>query len=485
MEKLILSQGVFLKRGSNIALYLPNDMRLFKIQSTDGKTLEEIASHIPPSMCHDSKPIDELPDPFSLQLRQAILPMMVDAETLRKLKIKPNIDRLTINISNACNLWCAYCYADHGHYHAERSLMPPNRACDIINRIYDVYGNISIIHFFGGEPLMNLPAVKSVAELIDAKFQASLIDRMPSFVATTNGTISSKKVISLLKNYKISLTLSWDGPKEVQDDGRPMLGKGSSYDNLIRSIERFSENDIPYDIECTFNSSHLSAGMSIVNLMDFFFEKTGRKIIHIAPASTPNPYITQGRRKDGIFRLSTDSEAKEFIPLKKIIEHYRVAARYSVQNFIKNEGPILDMAYRVIQKLLNQQKSARYCPAFFDQLSISADGSAYPCFMFMGDSKFRLGNVLDDVFPNEKSQEVFFQYFSEFGTDPIGTQAWHKNLFSGCIAGDFISTGEFNRRYLESLQEAIVEECIFGLAVKAEDVVREAAFKSSCNLNYL
>ena len=38
------------------------------------------------------------------------------------------LGRLTINIANACNLWCSYCYADHGQYHAPSSLMPPEMA---------------------------------------------------------------------------------------------------------------------------------------------------------------------------------------------------------------------------------------------------------------------------------------------------------------------------------------------------------------------
>jgi hypothetical protein len=50
------------------------------------------------------------------------------------------------------------------------------------------------------------------------------------------------------------------------------------------------------------------------------------------------------------------------------------------------------------------------------------------------------------------------------GGHTTGTEAWYAALVSGCVAGDYISTGGFSERLYEPVQEAMIEEVILGLA---------------------
>lgn len=57
-----------------------------------------------------------------------------------------------------------------------------------------------------------------------------------------------------------------------------------------------------------------------------------------------------------------------------------------------------------IYTLKNKKESDYYCGAGFRDLSIDINGNIYPCFMFNGESKFVMGNVISgtDMFFNKR-----------------------------------------------------------------------------------
>lgn len=76
-------------------------------------------------------------------------------------------DRITLHISNDCNLRCKYCYASGGNYKMKRSLM----TTDTAKQFYDFAYIISLILkncLFGGEPCLNLNVMEYVCSLLIA-----------------------------------------------------------------------------------------------------------------------------------------------------------------------------------------------------------------------------------------------------------------------------------------------------------------------------
>ncbi len=68
----------------------------------------------------------------------------------------PSLLRLTLNVSNACNMACKYCYASGGTYNTTEMLMNQNTALNTINFFNKNFSSIEHVNFFGGEPtLMN------------------------------------------------------------------------------------------------------------------------------------------------------------------------------------------------------------------------------------------------------------------------------------------------------------------------------------------
>lgn len=190
-----------------------------------------------------------------------------------------------------------------------------------------------------------------------------------------------------------------------------------------------------------------------MNLMDFFYKQFDASITHIAPSSTP---------KDASFHLSPCD----------IVATYSEASEYTIDNVFRGEGPGISFAIGVLKALVAKQRAASYCPAFFDQMSVAVNGDVYPCFMFIGDENFRMGNILRDHFPNEASISVFERYLREFGANPVGREAWYSPLSFGCIAGDYLSAsaGNLGSHYFASLTEGVIASTLLALGRHYEDL---------------
>lgn len=415
---------------------------------------------------------------YLFERRGAILPLLFGT---KKNGLRPSLGRLTLNISNACNLVCHYCYADHGLYHAQKSLMGADRARQLVDRVVELYRAVETVQFFGGEPLMNVAAIDAIGEAFEQAVAERRLSKMPTFVATTNGTLSTSRVLASLRRWKVSLTISWDGPDAIHDLARPTATGKSSARLLRQSLERFDKNGTPYEIECTYSRAHLEAECSVVDLMEFFMEETGQRVTHIAPAFLPDASDRAGDLGSAIFDDHGGWRSWQ-APLAHLIPAYREAAAVSVRNILAARGPILEFAKRIVEQLVEKSPSATYCPAFFSQMSIATDGSVFPCFMFIGDQNFRLGNLFSDSFPTDESRRVFSRYFTEFGEGATGSSAWYAPLSSGCIAGDAIATGSFGRRAMAPLFEAMAEECILGLAADADINMGASSTKESENV---
>ena len=81
-------------------------------------------------------------------------------------------------------------------------------------------------------------------ELICAKFKElhteDKLKHLPNFAIITNGTIFNQKILSFLKNNISIITVSIDGPKEINDYNRIHInGKGTfnEISKFIRTIK--------------------------------------------------------------------------------------------------------------------------------------------------------------------------------------------------------------------------------------------------------
>jgi radical SAM protein with 4Fe4S-binding SPASM domain len=85
------------------------------------------------------------------------------------------------------------------------------------------------------------------------------------------------------------------------------------------------------------------------------------------------------------------------------------------------------------------------CPAGTSKLSIMPDGSVYPCYLFFGQPKFRLGNILcDDLSPILNNPELDFFSRFEKNNCPDTTCKHLPFCHGGCPALSLIIHGDLN-----------------------------------------
>lgn len=72
------------------------------------------------------------------------------------------IKRITLHISNDCNLRCKYCFGGGGSYNQERNLMTEQTAIEFVDFCVEQFERVEKIVFFGGEPMLNLKGMEIV-----------------------------------------------------------------------------------------------------------------------------------------------------------------------------------------------------------------------------------------------------------------------------------------------------------------------------------
>ena len=96
--------------------------------------------------------------------------------------VQRRLSKLVLNVSNACDLECRYCYAQHGTYGKAASLMSEELVRLALERTAEFFGAIEAVQFFGGEPTLNIPAIRLACEYLQAMYQAKTIPAMPLLV---------------------------------------------------------------------------------------------------------------------------------------------------------------------------------------------------------------------------------------------------------------------------------------------------------------
>lgn len=153
------------------------------------------------------------------------------AATVRPLLREPTIRSLTINVSQICNLACTYCAAGGDGTYGSKTKTPDLESTQsLLTRLISTLpaGEIFVITFLGGEPLLHPEIVKSLAR--HAQLMAAGRNIRLDFDIVTNGTLITPEAAELLASLHANVTISIDGAPEDNDRARvTKSGRGSSH----------------------------------------------------------------------------------------------------------------------------------------------------------------------------------------------------------------------------------------------------------------
>lgn len=141
-----------------------------------------------------------------------------------------SVRSLTINIAQICNLKCSYCAAGgDGTYGSPVKEIDLTQLFDQLQMLlHDVpNGGSFTITFLGGEPLIYPDAITAIARFV--KLQVAGRDIRVRYDLVTNGTLATPQIAELLASIRCHVTVSLDGPPEINDRQRPTrAGAGST-----------------------------------------------------------------------------------------------------------------------------------------------------------------------------------------------------------------------------------------------------------------
>ena len=147
-------------------------------------------------------------------------------------------------ITQKCNMGCSYCFGCN----KEMENVSIEKADEITADIF--YNKIRLI---GGEPFLNMPAIEKVCQNLSDN---SAFNDPRTIRISTNGTLIRKN-IDILKKLNVCLTISLDGPKEINDIDRVYNDKSGSFNDVMDGINLCIENDIPWDYAVTLSKNKL------------------------------------------------------------------------------------------------------------------------------------------------------------------------------------------------------------------------------------
>lgn len=396
--------------------YLPDYKRIFKVNEAGIRFIQDIA---------DGKSKDTIKEEFNLsdedynsfvdclniqnEFRGAKL-MTVNSDRI--------LSRLVIHITNMCNLNCKYCYANGGNYLSEEQVMSLEMLEKVLFTFYEHYEKINAIQFFGGEPLMNMPAIEKTCEWV-RKVDAEK-GTTTQFGIVTNGMLIDEKFIKLVKKYNINVTVSYDGDIFVNDMIRVNKNGEGVSKQVIKNTKILKEQtNEPNTIEVTYTQVHVDNGIGILDVIKHIQELFPNTYVHLVPAggTEDDDYTVRN------LKMFADSIDEIFHELDK-----------------QEKGVILSysLADRIFRGLRNPSYSGSsyICDAGLGTLSVSVNGDVYPCFMFTDQKDLNLGNINDvDLFERDgfKNKLECIQKFSFKESNEECKNCYINTLCNGCL----------------------------------------------------
>ncbi len=336
------------------------------------------------------------------------------------------VKALCLHIAHTCNLNCSYCFASQGKYHGDRALMSfevGKRALDFLVENSGKRRNLEV-DFFGGEPLMNFTVVKQLVEY--ARSIEKEKGKNFRFTLTTNGMLIDDDVIEFSNREMSNVVLSLDGRKEVHDRFRVDYQGRGSWEQIVPKFQKFvkARDNKNYYMRGTFTHLNPDFLEDIKTMLDLGFTELSMEPVVCAP---DDPSALTEEDKAVVMKQYEDLA-------DMMLARHREGNPFTFYHYMIDlkGGPCI-------------YKRVSGCGSGTEYMAVTPWGDLYPCHQFVGEEKFRLGNVFDGV-TNTEIQDEFMA--CNVYTRPECADCWAKLYCSGgCAANAYHATGSVKGIY--------------------------------------
>ncbi len=323
---------------------------------------------------------------------------------------------MVLNVTNQCNLSCGYCYeygddkivdTENGK---QSKFMSQETARQSVEFMLEESQDIETVHltFFGGETLMNFPVLQETVAY--ARRRAAEMGKGIEFSLTTNATLLRPDIIEWLADNDIGVTVSIDGPKEMQDEFRVFKSGGGTYDVVVPKVRALlrRHRSRPIAARVTLTRQVLD----VQRIYRHLTEEIGFWEVGFAPVTT------SWTRDYAIGDKGFDTMLGQF---NELAEDFLAAALENRHHGFSNVKDTIEEIHKGVSK-------AYPCGAGLGLRGVSTDGDVALCHRFAGSDEHKLGTVRDGV-DHSLQQKFLEEHHLAHKTDC--QTCWARPLCSG------------------------------------------------------
>ena len=336
------------------------------------------------------------------------------------------VKALCLHVAHTCNLNCSYCFASQGKYHGDRALMSfevGKRALDFLIENSGHRTNLEV-DFFGGEPLMNWEVVKQLVAY--ARTQEEPNHKKFRFTLTTNGMLIDDDVIDFANREMSNVVLSLDGRKEIHDRLRVDYAGNGSYDRIVPRFQKLvaSRGGKNYYMRGTFTHANPDFTKDVFHMADLGFTELSMEPVVCAPG---------------------DPAALTAEDLEIVKEQYEILAKDMLRR--EKEGKPITFYHYMLDLTGGPcvYKRISGCGSGTEYMAVTPWGDLYPCHQFVGEEKYKLGNIWDGVTNTALRED--FRACNAYARKECD-DCWARLYCSGgCAANAYHATGSIRGVY--------------------------------------
>jgi len=253
-----------------------------------------------------------------------------------------NLEIMYLLLTDACNLKCRYCFEETPLLMLKpipavtavtMDIATVNQSINIFADLTTKYGrkyHKRVIHLYGGEPLINIAAVKAAVEKVA---QLKKIQRMPEeceVAIVTNGVLLDENIIQFFAKYRVTVGISIDGPGYINNIYRIPRQHIDIFPIIHRNYKLLQKYRVKNGISATLTPEVVN---NFDDVLSFFIDELGIQdgisfnILHYNPNMPLNNdyfdkaadcliYAFKKFRELGVYEERMMRKAKAFIDRK-------------------------------------------------------------------------------------------------------------------------------------------------------------------------
>ena len=276
-------------------------------------------------------------------------------------------------MTDTCNLACKYCFVENkipkNYCFTKMSPKTVRFGLDLfVKSLAQSHGiKEPQIIIYGGEPLINLEAVKETFSYVKHLKMNGKLPKNTSITINTNGTLINAEVIEILKQAEnLNVAISLDGPQKINDACRKYHSGLGTYEDILKARHLLQVNGINAGFCCTINKFNVD---KLDKISSWFVEKMGAKSL-------------------GFNLLIEGGEIEKVRGNINSYAHKTTAQLIKCFKYFRREGVYEDRIMRKVNAFIEGHVYYYDCGGCGQQLVISPDGMVGICQGYCGSKKY-------------------------------------------------------------------------------------------------